>query len=198
MRLSGVMDSDQGVAVAALVEQRQFQLQGCPPIALGNDARARCAAPVAVPPKAYGRVRRRLGMGDRGTQDRIDERRYVPARGMRSRADGGPPRSRRSTSRLRRIAAIAAAEESTSVASDGAPRQRLDAPARPIPRTGRAPARRRPSPRIENSASRTRSPVGRVARPGARPACARRIAPRSPALRPPAAHARIGAAASVP
>src|ERR1700742_1746313 len=42
MRLSGVMNADQGVAVAALVEQRQFQLQCCPPIALCNDARARC------------------------------------------------------------------------------------------------------------------------------------------------------------
>src|SRR5689334_18332147 len=41
-RLSGVMNADQGVAVAALVEQRQFQLQGCPPIALCNDACARC------------------------------------------------------------------------------------------------------------------------------------------------------------
>src|SRR5437868_14830051 len=42
MRLSGVMNADQSVAVAALVAQRQFQLQRRPPIALGNDARARC------------------------------------------------------------------------------------------------------------------------------------------------------------
>src|SRR6478672_1937161 len=67
-------------------------------------------------------------------------------------------------SRLRRIAAIAAAEESISVASE-APRDNASIPSAPDPanrsRT-RAPST---EPRIENSASRTRSPVGRVALP---------------------------------
>src|SRR5207248_2643953 len=36
MRLSGAMDSDQGVAIATLVEQRQVELERCPPVALGH------------------------------------------------------------------------------------------------------------------------------------------------------------------
>ena len=37
MRLSGAMDSDQGVAVAALVKQRQVELERRTPVALGDD-----------------------------------------------------------------------------------------------------------------------------------------------------------------
>src|ERR1700729_3146380 len=36
MRLSGAMDSDEGVAVAGLVEQRQIEFEGRAPIALGH------------------------------------------------------------------------------------------------------------------------------------------------------------------
>src|SRR5918994_3723662 len=50
MRGSGTMDGDQGVAVPALVEDRQAQLQRLTAIALGDHRGARCQ---------YGRQRRR-------------------------------------------------------------------------------------------------------------------------------------------
>src|SRR2546421_4738445 len=40
MRLSGTMYADQGVAVSALVQQREVELERGSPIALGDDARA--------------------------------------------------------------------------------------------------------------------------------------------------------------
>ena len=95
MRLSGAMDSDQGVAVAALVEQRQVELERRPPVALGHYPRSRAREPVAAPPTAPARARSRADMGDRGTPDRIDERRGVPPRGTRARPGGAPPRPRR-------------------------------------------------------------------------------------------------------
>ena len=42
MRLSGAMDSDQCVAVTALIEQRQFQVQRGASVALGDDSGVRC------------------------------------------------------------------------------------------------------------------------------------------------------------
>src|SRR5438270_4951084 len=39
MRLSGAIDSYQGVAVAALICQRQFEVQGRPSVAFGDHAR---------------------------------------------------------------------------------------------------------------------------------------------------------------
>src|SRR5450755_1815229 len=41
MRLSGTMDSNQGVAVAALVDEREIELQGRPPVALADHAAPR-------------------------------------------------------------------------------------------------------------------------------------------------------------
>src|SRR4051794_41850029 len=40
MRLSGAMDADEGVAVAAFVGQGEVEGKGRPPVALGDDERA--------------------------------------------------------------------------------------------------------------------------------------------------------------
>ena len=77
------------------------------------------------------------------------------------RTSASPP----SASRLAFTAATEAAAESTNVAS-AAPRESASSPSAPEP-ANRSSTRASctKSPRIENSASRTRSEVGRVARP---------------------------------
>ena len=96
------------------------------------------------------------------------------------------------------MAVTAVAAESTSVAC-AAPRESASMASAPEPAnrsSTRAPSM---SPRIENSASRTRSEVGRVAAPrgatsGRPPDCP--AITRTPAAR--GAQARIGASASAP
>ena len=192
MRLSGVMNSDQGVAVAALVEQRQVQLQRRPPVALGDDARAGASTGVSAAESSAPRPLRG-GMEGRGRPDRIDARRPCALEELEARAGGAPRRSSPSASRLRRIAAIAAAEESTSVASDGPPRERLD---RQRARAGEQVEHPRPVDVAEDREQRLAHPVRRRADLPARAARARPRAPPRTPRSPARAHARIGAAAS--
>ena len=97
---------------------------------------------------------------------------------MRRRGSAGPPRGRPARRRRRasRLAPIGADRGRRAVHEGGlgAPRARAPrCPARPSRRTGPGRARRSTrSPRIENSASRTRSAVGRVSGRGG--ACSRR------------------------
>ena len=213
------MDADQGVAVAALVEERQFELQRGAPVALGHHHGARAQDRHQRARQLRSEARSPGGMGDRGRPDRIDARLCVRARGTsqrvacddlgrRSEGSRGCAGSPRSPPR----------EESTSVAA-AAPRDSASIASAPEPAnrsSTRAPVRR---PRIENRASRTRSLVGRVPRPAGRcsvrpparagdhphglttvandhgvtPGSARRLGARTPPRAPrPAARARRG------
>ena len=151
MRLSGAMDADEGVAVAAFVFEREVEVQRYPAIALGDHRRP-------VGQHGYRGARRSRARGsppadtaDRGRQDRIDARCAMLRRGsggprrgppwpvaLRGRAGWPPgrgsraPRCPRTSPRGRRATA---------------PRCR----ARPSPRTGRGRAR----PRRAGPGSRT-------------------------------------------
>ena len=191
-RLSGAIDSDQGVAVAALVEQRQIELDRGSPVALGDDAGAGCE---------HRRQRRRELLpsalawrygGSRKTRSyscRAARARWRNADAPCAAHLGGQIRAPRGCAR---IAAIAAAAESTRRGRSGAARERLD---RQRTRAGeQVEHRARPAPsRGSRTAPRARArSVGRVARP--RGATSVRP-PESAADHP---HARIGARASVP
>ena len=116
------MDLDQCVAVAALVEQLEPELQRPATVAFGDDARLG---------GEHRRQRRRElrrerssrgDMEDLGTRDRIDARYPVLAEGMPNALPWWTVASISNRSRLRLIAAIAARDESTRVAC-AAPRE---------------------------------------------------------------------------
>src|SRR5687767_989359 len=159
MRLSGAMDADEGVAVAAFVFEGEVDLQRRAAVAL-------CASTAVM---ASGRARAsaassRYG-GSRKTRSYERPLRDAPPRKRRASARTTVA-SAPSASRLAPIARIAGAALSTKVASF-APRDSASMPSAPEPanRSSTRASRTR-SPRIENTASRTRSAVGRVSVPG--------------------------------
>ena len=132
MRLSSGMDLDQGVAVAALVEQRELQPERAAPVALCHYPR--------LGGKYRHQCRRQLpSEGARVAVWRVEEDQIVlttvakcgleePRRGLAR----PPRRPARSASRFRLIAATAGRAESTSVAC-AAPRESASMPSAPEP-----------------------------------------------------------------
>ena len=187
MRVSGAMDSDQGVAVAALVEQREREAERGVPAGLGDHPRAG-ESTAGRSRSARSPGGRAAGMEDRGTRDRIGARGDAAPRKRRASARRTSASPRFERVRLSRRARRAAGALSTNVAS-AAPRDSASMPRAPEPAnrsSTRAPSR---SPSTENSASRTRSAVGRVSAPGGAGAGGRRTGPRSRA-RPDAIRSR--------
>ena len=183
------MDADQGVAVAALVASAgRSSVERRAPVAL-----ARRRAPPAASSGAsvessrpsrrasrYGGSRKTRSYGVAAPPCVAEERAGVP-RGARRRRDA----ERREVGAQRRAARRGS--RSTNVALRGAARQRLDAQragAGEQVEDARAVERRRAT---QNSASRTRSEVGRVPRPGG---AASRRPPKRPGDDPHARRAR--------
>ncbi len=141
MRGSGAMDADQGVAVAAFVEDREGRARAGPGDRSRRPPPRRAPARPAGPPSARSPSAPPAGMAGRGRRDRSDARRR-----------DAPPRKRRASARR----TSASRAERLEVGPDGAdrgaarcprtwpPRRRARAPrcrARPSRRTGRARAR---------------------------------------------------------
>ena len=167
------MDSDQGVAVAALVQQRQLELEWGSAVALGYDPRSRREHRPKRRRELPAEAARVGGMGDRGTPDRIDDRRERACSQERQRPAGGGPRRRPRARSGCAGSPPSAAARSRPAWPTRRPGRAPRSPARPSPRTGRARARRRPRPG-SRTAPRARGPTsdgwrGRGARPAAAP-----------------------------
>ena len=165
MRGSGAIDADQCVAVAAFVVEGQVSVERRPSVALGHDHR---------PGRQHGGegLRQRGREALRMTVWRVEEHQIVLGAAARCRVEeaqgvgAATSAVAPSACRLAWMALIAGCASSTKT-SRWPPRARaLRGRARPSRRTGPGPGAGTRAPRIENSASRTRSDVGRVASPG--------------------------------
>ena len=160
------------------------QLERGAAVGLGHHQRPPAPAPPAGRAERGAPARPPAGRADRGTRDRIGAGRAVRCGAIAGRRRAPPRPPRRAPPGWRLSARIAAGALSTNVAP-AAPRLSASSPSAPEPAnrsSTRAPSTR--APRMENSASRTRSEVGRVAPRRRRLQPAAAVAPRD--------HAHVG------